>query len=260
MNKTAPLYLHYRNKLSGSPLFAGLSNETLDLMLAHFRFETWRKKTQSSKQQIASRFYVIIGGRIEIIKVNPDTGKIIALSILGEGDAFDVITLLDDKEHDPIAVALDDIQLLSAPIDIVRKWLDDYRDFNHNFMPYLAQRMRTRESLISDLALYDTPTRLARLLLRYIESNHNDSHHEHHAIPLFHDLTNEILAQMIGSARQVVNKHLQALKQEGILKQNIISGVLKSWMSSSKRRIHRFLITPKKYLLGSSNLIFSNVT
>ncbi len=218
MNSNTPLYLHYRSKLSHSPLFAGLVNETMDEMLQYFRFETWRKKTQSSRQQINSRFYIIIDGRIECIKINPDTGKAIALAILGEGDAFDVITLPDAKHLDPIMVALDDVQLLSAPIENVREWLDDYRDFNHNFMPYLAQRMRMRESLITDLALYDTPTRLARLLLRYIESNHDNSHHELHTIPLFHDLTHEILAQMLGSARQVVNKHLQALKREGIIK------------------------------------------
>jgi len=217
MNQTAPLYLHYRNKLTNSTLFTGLSNDMLDEMMQHFRYETWRKKTQSSSQLLQNRFYVIIGGRIETLKINPDTGKGIALAILGEGDAFDVITLLDGKEHDPVALALDDVQLLSTPIEPVREWLDNYRDFNHNFMPYLAQRMRIRESLISDLALYDTPTRLARLLLRYIESNHNNSQQKHHLIPLFHDLTHETLAQMLGSARQVVNKHLQALKQEGII-------------------------------------------
>jgi len=217
MNRSASLYLHYKNKLSHSPLFSSLPDEIMDEMMVHFRYETWRKKTQSSNTQINKRFYVIIDGRIETIKINPNTGKSIALAILGEGDAFDVITLLDDKEHDPVVVALDDIQLLSAPVDHVRQWLLDYRDFNHNFMPYLAQRMRIRESLISDLALYDTPTRLARLLLRYIEYNQNDSHHEHPAIPLFHDLTHETLAQMLGSARQVVNKHLQTLKHEGII-------------------------------------------
>ncbi len=217
MNQTAPLYLHYRNKLSQTHLFKGLSNNTLDEMMPSFRFETWRKKTQSSHQQLKNRFYIIIDGRIETIIINPNSGKSIAIAILGEGDAFDVVTMLDKKEHEPIAVAIDDVQLLSAPIDFVRQWLDDYQDFNHNFMPYLAQRIRIRESLISDLALYDTPTRLARLLLRYIECNTNDSHHKHHAIPLFHDLTHETLAQMLGSARQVVNKHLQALKQEGII-------------------------------------------
>ena len=217
MNQTAPLYLHYRNKLSQTYLFTGLPISTLDEMMVLFRFETWHKKTQSSNQKLKNRFYVIIDGRIKTIITNPDSGKSITLAILGEGDAFDVVSLLDHEEHEPVALALDDVQLLSAPIDSVRQWLDTYRDFNHNFMPYLAQRMRIRESLISDLALYDTPTRLARLLLRYIECNYDDSHHEHHTIPLFHNLTHETLAQMLGSARQVVNKHLQVLKQEGIV-------------------------------------------
>lgn len=218
MKSNASLYLHYRNKLTGSSLFSGLSNEVLDEMMEHFRYETWAKKTESSSQQLESRFYVIIEGRIEIIQVNPDSGKSIALSILGKGDAFDVITLLDEKERDSVAIALDDVQVLSAPMDIVRQWLYLFPNFNHNFMLYLAQRMRTRESLISDLALYDTPTRLARLLIRYISSSQSDGSQEQHDIPLFHDLTHETLAQMIGSARQVVNKHLQALKHEGILK------------------------------------------
>jgi len=217
MNQAAPLYIHYRGKLSQSHLFAELPSDQLDKMMESFRFETWRKKTQSSNQQLNKRFYVIIDGRIETIIINPISGKSIALAIIGAGDVFDIVTLLDHKEHEPIAVALDDVQLLSAPIDSIRHWLDIYHEFNHNFMPYLAKRMRIRENLISDLALYDTPTRLARLLLRYIKCNHDDSHHNHHAIPLFHNLTHETLAHMLGSARQVVNKHLQALKQEGII-------------------------------------------
>jgi len=197
----------------------GLKNQTLNKMMESFRYETWQKNTLSAKLQLKNRFYIIIDGRVEILKANPETGKSVVLSILGEGQAFDVISLLSTEEHEPIAVALDDIQLLSVPIDAVHAWLSSYPDFNHNFMPYLAQCMHGRESLISDLALYDTPTRLARLLFRYIETNQTNRN-DRHSIPLFHDITHETLAQMIGSARQVVNKHLQVLKQEGILKTN----------------------------------------
>lgn len=217
MNKTIPLYRHYRNKLSNSPLFKGLKNQTLDKMMDSFRYETWQKNTLSAKLQLKDRFYIIIEGRVEILKINPKTGKSVVLSILGEGEAFDVISLLNTKEHHPIAIALDNIQLLTVPIEAVHTWLTTYPEFNSNFMPYLAQCMHVRESLISDLALYDTPTRLARLLLRYLETNQTNPE-EQHAIPLFHDITHETIAQMIGSARQVVNKHLQLLKHEGILK------------------------------------------
>ncbi|HHA18797.1 MAG TPA: helix-turn-helix domain-containing protein [Methylophaga sp.] len=36
-------------------------------------------------------------------------------------------------------------------------------------------------------------------------------------VTLLHDLSNEVLAEMIGSVRQVVNRHLQLMKKEGIL-------------------------------------------
>ena len=51
---------------------------------------------------------------------------------------FDVISLLSTKEHEPIALALDNIQLLSVPIEAMHTWLTNYPDFNHNLMPYLA--------------------------------------------------------------------------------------------------------------------------
>jgi len=38
-----------------------------------------------------------------------------------------------------------------------------------------------------------------------------------HPVRLIHDLTHESLAHMIGSTRQVVNKHLQAMHREGVL-------------------------------------------
>ena len=217
MNKSTPLYIHYRNKLTNSLLFNGLKIDVLDKMMQDLHYETWQKNTLSARLQLKNRFYVIIKGRVEILKVNPETGKSVVLSILGEGEVFDVISLLNTEEHDPIAVALDDIQLLSAPIEAVHTWLSIYPEFNLNFMPYLAQCMHGRENLISDLALYDTPTRLARLLFRYINKNQLNAQNRH-TIPLFHDITHETIAQMIGSARQVVNKHLQALKQEGILR------------------------------------------
>ncbi len=65
--------------------------------------------------------------------------------------------------------------------------------------------MRDKKSFISDLALYDTPSHLARLLFRYIESNQTNRY----VIPLFYEITHKTITQMIGSTRQV-------LKQEGI--------------------------------------------
>lgn len=218
MDLTNPLYRHYRFQLSQSLLFCGLSKDELDSMLKKIKFETWSKNTQSTTEQIHTRFYIIIEGRIKVVKINPNTGKSIALGILGKGEAFDMISLLDGEKHHPIAIALDDLQLLSAPMQSVHDWLEKYPTFNHNLMPYLAKQMLMQEALITDLALYDTSTRLARLILHYIECNEEEFQHQFARVPLFHNLTNETLAQLLGSVRQVVNKHLQTLKVEGVVK------------------------------------------
>lgn len=217
--KNNPLYKTYRHRLSQSELFCGLPVAILDDMLTHFRFESWVKGTRHDSRIAMQRFYVVLEGRMELNRVNPLTGKQITLNILKEGDAYDVLTLLDGQKHDIIPLARDDLKLMSAPIDPVRDWIKQHPEFNENFMPYLSKRIRSREALITDLGLYDTPTRLARLILRYVSQENITRHSSGSGIDvtLLHDLSNEELAQMISSARQVVNRHLQAMKKEGIL-------------------------------------------
>ncbi len=155
---------------------------------------------------------------MQLTRIHPGTGKQITISILSEGDMYDVLTLLDGQSHDISPSALDDLKLLSAPIGEVRNWIREHPDFNDNFMPYLGKRIRSREALATDLGLYDAHTRLARLILRYVDSG-DSSHQDKPGIEvrLLHDLSNETLAHMVGSARQVVNRHLQAMKKDGIL-------------------------------------------
>lgn len=223
MKKHLPLYTLYRHRLSQSELFRGLSTELLDDMLTHFRFETWNKGLHQDARLATERFYIILEGRLEITKINPVNGKQLTLVILAEGDVYDVLSLMDGQVHQVTPTALDDVKLFSAPIEEVRKWIDEHPDFNKNFMPYLSRIIREKEDLSEDLGLYDTSTRLARLVLRHTQK---ETHKNNGAgvadtsgidLSLLHDLSNEAIARMISSARQVVNQHLQKMKKEGVL-------------------------------------------
>jgi len=219
MKGSLPLYNTYRHRLSQARLFRGLSLELLDDMLSHFRFESWNKGSQHDSKIALQRFYVILEGRMELIQMHPQTGKQMTLLLLEEGDVYDILTLLDGQEHEIVPVALDNLKLLSAPIDEVRIWIKQHPEFNKNYMPYLGNCIRHREALVVDIALYETQTRLARLILRYasLGSIPDDVSDLGIDVTLLHDLSNEVLAEMIGSVRQVVNRHLQLMKKEGIL-------------------------------------------
>ncbi|BAO44679.1 Crp/Fnr family transcriptional regulator [Thiolapillus brandeum] len=217
MKNSLPLYNTYRMRLSKTALFQGLSMQTLDDMLSHFRFESWNRGSTHDSSIALRRFYVILEGRMQLTRIHPGTGKQITISILSDGDMYDVLTLLDGQQHAITPSALDDLKLLSAPIDEVRDWIREHPDFNNNFLPYLGRRIRCREALATDLGLYDTHTRLARLILRHVNPHHSRQTDSGIDVQLLHDLSNETIGQMVGAARQVINKHLQAMKKDGIL-------------------------------------------
>lgn len=221
MKRDIVYYNHCKNVLYKTALFNGLAEEMLDDMLSLFRRDTWRKGAQLNAEMFQQRFYLLIDGRIEVTRVNPETGRCITLSLLGPGDGIDVVTLLNNDPHDVQPIAIDDVALISVPIKDARNWIDQHPEFNRNFLPYLGEQMRKLEDLSTDLALHDTMTRLARLILRHIAPNSLQSREGKFSLSLINDLHDESLARMVGSVRQVVNRHLQHWRKQGILhKQN----------------------------------------
>ncbi len=216
--KRDPVYdSHCKHVLTHSPLFAGLADELLDNMLSLFRRDTWRRGLQLDPVIFQERFYLLIEGRLEVMRINPETGRSITLFLLGPGDGVDIATLLNSQPHEIAPVALDDVALISVPIPDARAWIDRHPEFNRNFLPYLGQQMRQMEDLATDLALHDTMTRLARLILRHVVPHHPQSTEGGHHLKLINDLHDEALARMVGSVRQVVNRHLQHWRKQGIL-------------------------------------------
>ncbi len=216
MNSDSPLFLHYKSQLAKSPVFQGLSDDILVDMLDCFRAVTWNKGVVTASDSLVDRFHLIIDGRVKMEYIDATSGNWVTLFVLGPGDGFDIISLLDGKPHEATPVALEDMQLLSAPTEKVREWISRHPDFNKNFLPYLGERMRRMEDLVADLGLKDTITRLAHLILRHTAAEPS-ADDDAHPVKLIHDLTNESLAHMIGSTRQAVNRHLQELRKKGIL-------------------------------------------
>ena len=220
MKQDSPHYAHCLEILGQSPLFASLDDAVLQNMLGIFHYET-RDKNESamSPKQDSDRLYIVISGRAKVSVYNPDSGKEYIMFLIGPGDGFDLISLLDGEWHDAVATALDDMEVLSTTVGHAIAWLNQHPDFNRTFLPYLGKQMHVLADQVADLSLYDTEARLARLILRHLVPDNlpND-------INLINDLSQETLASMIGSVRVVVTRHLQKWKQK-----KIISGKRGDW-------------------------------
>ncbi len=230
-----------RTLLRHSPLFDGLDDAVLDEMLGHFRRETWKQGRRVSGLESGRRFHIILSGRLKMGQTNPDTGRMVTLFLLQPGDGFDVISLLDGQPNPVMLEARDDLMMLSTPMEEARRWVEEHPIFNRSFLPYLGHQMRSLAELAGDLALHDTETRLARLILRHI-------HDEDPGRPLrlIHNLSHESLAEMIGSVRVVVNRQLQHWQRDGIVVTRRGELVIKELETLLKKAMHLPHHTPMR--------------
>lgn len=195
--------------IAKSPLLEGVDPEAIRAIAGALTKETWPKGRQiMASAETAATFRLVLDGRVKVVRSSSWDGREITLWLLGPGDGFDIVSLLDGKPHAVTAWALDDVRTLSGPISLWREWLGRYRALDLAAHRYVAERLRDLSELAGDLALHDTSTRVAHLLLRHFDAKgHN----------LLHDLPQRELASMIGSVRIVVSRALAQLRRQGVV-------------------------------------------
>lgn len=202
--------------LQKSPLFSGLDRDALGEIAAALATESWPAHQEIlPPTRTSERFLVILHGRVKIVASNGHNGRELTLWLLGPGDAFDIVSLLDGKTHAVSAWTLDPVEVLSAPLPLFRKWVERYPRLRAAILKYVARQLREIAELAGDLALHDTMTRLVHLLLRHLGSGKDDGPEEHAArTNLIRDLSHEEIASLIGSVRVVVNRLLSELRRD----------------------------------------------
>lgn len=215
MRPESPFYEKSLNSLANSPVFRDLDRPTLENILAECSLKTWPKSAVIFPEHNQEWFHFIIKGRLEVSKINVDSGREVTIFMCNKGDVFDLLAILQNKKHDVLSTVLEDLECLVAPMPVAREWLIKYPELNKNFLPYVGKHLYELESMTSDLALYDTTARLVKLILRSTEKKSKSN--QHYPVKLIDNLSHEQIAKMIGSVRVVVNRSIQKLKQEGIV-------------------------------------------
>ena len=156
-------------------------------------------------------FYILLDGKIKVFDINFETNREQTLYLFVKGDMYDVVTLLDGKEHNLAVEVLEPGKAIRFPIQKVREWMRESVEFEQLIYRYVANQMRSVESLATDLSLYDTKERLLKLLLKNIETI------EKRGVSLLDKLSHAEIANLIGTVRHIIDRHLKSLKKEGII-------------------------------------------
>lgn len=201
--------LQFEHAIAQSPLFAGVGAWTVSSMLRSLAEESHSKGKQiMGATDSVESFRLIIEGRVKIVRSNSHDGRELTLWLLGPGDGFDIVSLLDGEPHAVTAWALDDVRTLVAPMALWREWLEESRPLRLAAHRYAGRKLRELSDLAVDLALHDTSARLAHLLLRHFAAKDDN---------LLRDLPQRELASLIGSVRIVVSRLLARLRRQGIV-------------------------------------------
>lgn len=209
--KQAPLG-KYQLQLKDCELIQEMDFESSEAFLSLFHEEYWPKNSCILNQEkLAYHFYIILSGRIKMYQVDPNNGKELTLFLLTTNDIFDLNSLLDGTRHNVYYECLDNAKVLAAPMDEVKKWLKNHPEHYRKILPYAGKQLRELEDFVSNITFTDISTRLLKLLLRNVNKKSEN-------LEMINDLPNKEIANLIGSTRAVVNRHLQKLKQLGSIK------------------------------------------
>lgn len=193
-------------------LFNHLSETLRDKINKHATLVAFKKNQPFFNDKDAlTHFYIFLSGKVKVYQLNLQNAKEQTIFMLGVGDMYDTISLLDGKPHEVMSDVLEDGEALCIPVEKVREWINTEPAFNKIFFPYLAAQMRKVEELATDLSLYSTSERLIKLILNNLASEKLKDH------ALLQNLNRTEIGNLIGTVRHVVDRHINELKDDGAI-------------------------------------------
>lgn len=171
-----------------------------------------KKDTLFDYDNTLNYFYIFLSGKVKIYQLNLHNAKEQTIYLLGRGDMYDVVTLLDANNHEVMTEILEGGSALQIPIGRAREWMYDYPAFGEVILRYIAKQFRKVEELATDLTLFNTQERLIKLIIQNI--NIDDNTKETNPLD---GLSHTEIANLIGTVRHVVDRHIKQLKSDGIL-------------------------------------------
>lgn len=197
-------------------LFEGLDKSLLEEAARLAIPLSMGKGARIDSQETLEHFYVVIEGLVTFRIVDPATGRAVSPLVYEEGEGFDLLALIERKEHEgEYLPAQGRVKLLQFENETFRHWIEHHPEFDENLLRAVARELMKLESFSKSVVFHDTKSRLIRLILKYAkrvkkELDRTEARWEGR-------FTHETLAELIGSVRTVVTTQLQALKKEGHL-------------------------------------------
>jgi CRP-like cAMP-binding protein len=202
--------------LATVPLFNGLDRTELEKFAEVTREKSYPKGSVILfEDDPGDSLFVVRDGRVKVVLIGED-GREVILGVLGVGEYFGELSLIDDRPRSAHVIAMEDSNLLVLRREDFRKRVESSPSVAWSLLTELSRRLRRADDKIGGLVLLDVPGRIARLLLDLAEESGTNA--------IEKTLTHQTIAQMIGASRETVSRAMKDFQDAG-------------WITVERRRI-----------------------
>jgi CRP-like cAMP-binding protein len=206
-----------RHVLARTGIFSGLDDVQLDAlarMVVRKLFEP--REVVLRKGDPALQFYVIARGRLKAITAGGE-GRQAALSIMGPGEVFGEVAVLDGQPRSATITALERCELMIIQRNDFFHFLEKNPTAAIKLMAVLARRLRHLSERVEDSTFLEIPARLAKQLV-HLGTRYGKPTDDGLRIEL--KLSQQELGDLVGATRESVNKQIRAWVGDGIVAQH----------------------------------------
>ena len=168
------------------------------------------------EEEFGDTVFGICEGTVKITRVN-DEGKEVILALLGPGEIFGEMAIIDGESRSANALAQENCILLAFPQNEFIKILRTYFDVSFALMGELARRLRKSDQQIEALSLSDAENRIGVSMLNLAEDMGiiRKGKVTIEKLPFQQDIAN-----MAGTSRETVSRVLKMFEEKNLIIKN----------------------------------------
>jgi CRP/FNR family transcriptional regulator, cyclic AMP receptor protein len=195
-NKLAVLRKH--------PYFCDLGPEAFDQLCRYAKHATLKRgSTIFSRGDAGNSLVAVISGTVKISISSPD-GRTAILNLIGPGEIFGEVALLDGQARTADATANTNCEIFIIDRREFLPFVRSQPALAMKFIELLCARLRWTSDQVEQVILQDLPGRLASALIRLTER------HRPAEGSLTIVITQQEISEMVGMTRESINKQLRA--------------------------------------------------
>jgi CRP/FNR family transcriptional regulator, cyclic AMP receptor protein len=186
------------------PIFADLEPEAFEQLCRYAKHSTLKRgATLFSKGDPGVSLYAVISGTVKM-SISSSEGRNAILNIIGPGEIFGEMALLDGGSRSADAIANSNCELFVIDRREFIPFVKSQPALAMKFIELLCERLRRTSDQVEQIILLNLPGRLASALLRLTEKNKLEPQGRTIAI------TQQEISEMVGMTRESINKQLRA--------------------------------------------------